>query len=526
MNPLASIKCASRVLVALAAVSGVIFAVGCGSSNSAPPVNPVGFTNGSLTGTYVFSSQGLDSEGLPLSIAGALTSDGNQHITGGTIDIVDVAFDISPNTPPSVAAQTITSGSYTVGSDGRGQAQIKSLYGTYVLNFVLISTSHGLVTEFDGNGGGSGTIDLQTVPSSLAGSYAFSLAGSDGSQNLSSFAAAGAFTLNSGGTVTAGVEDFNDSGAVINEPLTGSATLGSGTAPGSIALTTSSFPLAFDFYPIDSTHFKLIETDYNAFLSGDVFTQPSTSIPTGTMAFTMEGGISAPVATGGFLTYNGTSFSGSEDFNNNGTVVTQAPFSGNAGAAGPVGGRVVVGLTGFSPANQWVVYPSSGGLLMLETDAVNLSVGAAYTQQAGATLPTSQSYGLNLSAFNTSGPNEEDDIAQFTTNSAGFGGVVDINDNFGNGTVTSSQALSGTFPTPIDNTGRGQATTTANGATFVSFFFYAVNSNTFLLLESDTNQIGAGTFELQSTPGAAVAHPVVSLFRPAARSHGALQHKK
>ena len=523
MNPLASTKCVRLVLMALTAIAGIFLTVGCGGSNSSPATNPVGFSNSSLNGTYVFSSQGLDNGGAPLNVAGTFVANGNAGITGGTIDIVDAGFPSIPTT----TAQPITSGSYSVNSDGRGRASLTSAYGTYTLDFVLTSTSQGLVTEFDGNGGGSGTIDMQTAITSLTGSYAFSLAGSDAGGN--SFAAAGAFTLNSSGTITTSVEDFNDDGAVLNEPPTGTATLGSGTGPGAIPLTSTSFPNnSFDFYPIDSTHWKIIETDYNNFLAGDAFSQTSTSIPTGTMAFTMSGGISAPVANGGFLTYNGTSFSGSEDFNNNGNFVQQVAFTGAAGAVGPVGGRVVVGpLSDFTPATQLVVYPSSGGLLMLETDGLNVTNGAAYVQQSGAALSSSQAYGFNLNAFNTSGPFLENDIAQFTTASTGLNGVIDISDNFGNGSISLvSQTLGGTYTIDSPATGRGEVSTTANGSGYVSFIFYAVSNDQFLVLETDSIQIGAGTFEAQSASGsAAVSQAHMSFAHPVVKAHAASRRK-
>jgi len=83
---------------------------------------------------------------------------------------------------------------------------------------------------------------------------------------------------------------------------------------------------------------------------------------------------------------------------------------------------------------------------MLETDTANLTIGSAQVQTAGAAIAASEGYGLNLSAINTSEGEgeffEEDDIAQFTTTSSGFSGVVDINDE---GTTTPNQALAGTY---------------------------------------------------------------------------------
>src|SRR5277367_1105546 len=117
MNPLSSLKCASRVLTTLAAISGIFLTVGCGSSSSTPP-NQNGFSNSSLSGTYVFSSSGLDAEsGFPVALAGAFTANGDGTIaSGGTMDIVDPGITY---TPPSTPAQAITGASYSIGSDGR-----------------------------------------------------------------------------------------------------------------------------------------------------------------------------------------------------------------------------------------------------------------------------------------------------------------------------------------------------------------------------------------------------------------------
>ncbi len=157
---------------------------------------------------------------------------------------------------------------------------------------------------------------------------------------------------------------------------------------------------------------------------------------------------------------------------------------------------------------------------MLETDSLNVTIGAAYAQTS-QTLAASQDYGLNLTAFNTTGGFEEDDIAQFTDTSTGFTGVVDINDE---ALLSFGQTLNGNYTAP-DSAGRGTATTTAGGIAFVSFDFYVVDSSTVLLVETDSNQIGTGTFELQSPTSAAAVRPVVSTIRRVGGKHAALRRK-
>jgi len=537
MNPHACTTRAGRLLMALAAATSILLMAACGSGSGITPPNPEGFSDGSLNGTYVFSSAGSDANGNPLALAGAFAANGNGGITTGTMDVVDPAI-----TPiPSPVAQSISSSSsYRVSTDGRGQATLMSSYGTFVLDFVLTSSAHGLVSEYDGNGTGSGTLDMQTAVTSLsqlAGPYAFSFAGTDSGAN--SFATAGAFVLNSSGVVTAGegIEDFNDGGVPeLDQSLTSNtATLGSGTGPGSITLTTESHSLAYDFYPIDATHIKFIETDYAEFLSGDAFTQTGASIPTNTtMVFTMAGGTSGPIADGGVMTSTdglGDFSGGLEDINNVGVPVTQVPFSGVAGGVAGVGGRVVVNLTGFTPnldnSGQWVIYPFSGGVLLLEADSATVTSGAAYAQTATAfTAPAG--YGLNLSGFNGGG--EVDDIAQFNATTAvspatNLTGTLD--ENVGGG--VDSGSLSGSYAPGAPNSIIATASRSFNGG--FSLAYYVVDSSTAIFVDLDSTasgfpQAAVGTFEAQSTPSsAAMARSHIALVHAAARPHGALRRK-
>jgi hypothetical protein len=533
MNPHACTKYAGRLLMALAAITSILLMAACGSGSSFTPPNQVGFTNGSLNGTYVFSSAGSDTNLAPLALAGAFTANGSGGISGGTMDVVDE--EVAPMSP--VAQAISSSSSYSVGTDGRGQAKLISPYGTFILDFVLMSSSHGLVTEYDGNGTGSGTLDLQTAITSLsqlAGPYAFTLAGAD--TGSAPFASAGAFTLNAGGTTTtAGVEDFNDGGVPeLQESLSGATTLGSGTGPEAIVLTTESHVLDFDFYPIDATHWKLIETDYSNFLSGDAFTQTGASIPTGEMVFTMAGGTQSTgsIANGGVMNSTdglGDFSSGFEDINDDGTAVTQVPFSGNldAGESGPTGGRVFVNLSGFSPASSWVIYPSSGGLLMLEADSATVTLGTAYAQSA-TSFTSPGDYGLNLSGANGGG--EVDDIAQFdvTTDvspAININGILDENV----GGSQDSGGMSGTYTPGSPNAFVVTASNSYIGG--LTLAYYVVDSSTAIFVDLDPStsgfpQVAIGTFEAQSTPGNNVVQQArTSMVHPTVRPHTAMRRK-
>ncbi len=487
---------------------------GCGSGSGitlpvAPPSG--GFSNSNLNGTYVFSVTGSDVNFAFLTMVGTFTANGSGGITGGTVDMNDPLF-----TAPLVN-QPITGGSYTVTSDGRGRATLSTTtpFGSSItVRFVLTSNSHGLVTEYDGFGTGSGTLDLQSTvtQSQIAGSYAFNLTGisSFSSTAEPTLATAGAFTLESNGNVTSGVEDFNNNGnsaGVTNLTIT-SGSVNLSTVPGTATLTTSAGVFNFDVYPVDSTHLKFIEAETTSvpILAGDVFTQ-TTSIPTANV-FTVAGFdsvVGGPFTAAGLIMTDGSSLvtSGSaEDINDAGVPAQVTSFTGSYTAL--TGGRSVLTLNGFANGNsgltgnyQFAAYPSSGGLQLLEIDSAPGSTdGVAYAQTAGATLASAQGYGFNLTGINAgsgSGTFEEDDIAEFTNTSGAFSGIIDVNDQ---GSLAPNQKFAATYTADATIASRAMITPTTNAFNLVS---YQVDSSTAVFVEVDPTQLGLGSFGLQTS---------------------------
>jgi len=524
----------------LVALSTLLFLAACGGSSSPKAVPPPsgGFSKSSLSGTYVFSTSGSESTaGLALVLAGAFTANGAGGITGGSLDVADGNSGVQPT-------QTVTGGSYTISVDGRGLATLDTAIGNFSLDFVLTSNTHGLVTEFDTFGSGSGTLDLQpgTVSQATLTGLTFGLTGVG---TTSSFATVGTVTLDPSGNVTAGFEDFNNGGSpTTNQPIptTSFITVGTGTAPGTAQLVTPFGTLHFDVYAVDSTHLKLTETDGTFILSGDAFT-PGTTLPaSSTIAFTLGGfdSVNLPLAVAGTLPLDANSAisaGGVEDYNDNGIINQSTTITGGFSAIS--GGRSTLTLTGFvnGAANDvastytFAAYPftSNGvsGVELLEIDSSGaigfngVTVGTTFVQTS-TSIAASQGYGLNLSGINiTNGVTaffEEDDIAEFTTTSTGFAGIVDLNDE---GTTTFDQSLSGSYTAPSG--GRGTFTT----SNFVNGNFYAVNGSTLLVLETDSNQIGLGIFEQQGGSGipGAVQSSSVSVLRPVS-PHGFLSRRK
>jgi hypothetical protein len=500
-----------RNCVALLFVVPALLILGaCGGSSkpSAPPTG--GFTVSDLNGTYVFSTTGFDSSasaGL-LAAAGTFSANGNGSITGGTVDV--------NGTDISLFSGAISGGGYTMTADGRGTVTLNGISslpnGNLVLDFVLTSNSHGLVTEFDGDGSGSGTLDLQSS-ATLSGSYAFNLTGVDSGGNL--LQTVGSFTLNDSGTITAGVEDFNDNhnfnqGSSNAFTLTGAVAAGT---PGTATLSTSSDfgPLGFDVYPIDGTHMKFIETTGPVLLAGDAFTQQGTALPTTSTTFVYAmSDFTIPVSVGGLLPIDGQGniSNGLVDVNDNGNAtVGTIIFNGTYAAAGSVGGRTFFNVSGFDVANQFVGYPTTNaGVQLLESDDGGELSGVAFAQSTTASLTASQGYAMNLNAINLSESTKEDDIAEFATNgSSGFNGFIDINDQ---GSLDPQQKYNGTYSLDSPADGRGEFT----NSNYNLGIFYAIDNSTLLFLDAGDNigLVGTGVLQLQNgTQSETASHVIV-----------------
>lgn len=529
----------SRIILPVILTAFGILA-GCGGSSKPIPTPPPsgGFTASNLNGTYIFSTSGTDTNGTPIMIVGAFTACG---CTGGTISGGAISFD--DGSTGVVSNQPITGGTYSVTQDGRGQARLlnSSSLGTITLDFVLESSSGGSVTEFDGNGSGSGSLELQSTvaQSDINGqSYAFLFPGIGANGLL--FSTAGAFTLDSTGAVSTGVQDvvnLNQNATTGMEFFTAQQALaiatsstvavGSGATPGTAQISdVGGSVLTFDVYAISPAHLKFVETDGLQLTSGDVLAQ-QTSLPTGTLAFTMSGVDTSllPFSAGGLLPMSSSTINaGTEDFNDGGITGTSSTVGGSFSTLS--GGRSVLSLSSFENgatnavlgSYTFAAYPSTGGTILLEVDSAGISGGIALAQSS-TSFAGSQGYGVNLSGVNlaNTGFFEEDDIAEFTTTSSGFSGLIDFNDQ---GATAFDKSFSGNYQSL--STGRYSLTSNDfNGN------FYTVDGSTILFLEMDSNQVGTGVFQVQSTPAAAaLSHPHTYLSVPRVVAHTRVKRNK
>jgi len=506
---------------------------GCSSTHSATPPPTGGFSDTNLSGTYVFSTSGSDSSGDFLTMLGTFTACGctGGTISAGSVVMNDPAFVFTAPVP----ALTITGGTYKVGADGRGTAvlttNVATPFGTstIVLDFVLTSTQGGLVTEFDNNGSGSGTLDLQSsvTQAQLAGTLVFNLAGVSSSLGAPE-ATVGSVTLVSGSGT--GVQDVNSN--EIYSPLTITSFAAQVGTPGTATIVASGAPiLNFAVYAISPTHLKIIETDVSPVLAGDMFSQTSSSFPSGELAFTMAGfdySLDAPLAVGGMMNSDGTTTisSGVEDYNDGGgsniTAVNSPPSSFSGGLIASGTGRFLVTLNAFENGAEgatgnytFAAYPSTGGTQLLEIDGSGITGGVAYPQNS-TSFASGQGYGLNLTGSNGA---EVDDIAEFTNTNNTLAGLIDVNNA---GATNAPQNFNGTYTPDTTNLGRGVITTTTGGVNLVS---YTVDGTDSIFIEIDNYQVALGSIGQQASQSqGAIATRMASL-RPKAAARAAWKKK-
>ena len=478
-------------VASLALLLALVALTGCGSGGSTvlspPPTG--GFSNASLKGSYAFAFSGNNNFGF-FSIAGSLQADGNGNITGGSEDV---------STGSGVFPNLAITGTYSIGADGRGTATLLSSLNPITIAFVLLSSQRALVVRFDTLATASGTMDLQNASvfstAALQGGLAFNLGGVDNIGNA--FGSAGNLVADNAGNFSNGIQDFNDDGTVNADlPLSGSWAVGPANGRGTATLTTSLGTLTFAFYIVDANHLKLVEIDAAAILAGDAFRQQgafSNASLNAAFPFTLSGisSTGAFVAGGIFIADgNGTVTGGVEDVNNASNVVPNLVLSGSYSVA--ANGRGTLTLTNPTGTSTFVIYPTTGGVLVMETDTVIVSGGIALAQTGSSFSNASVqgNYGLNFSGLNAGF--EIDGLAQFNAGGTGqLAGALDFNNG---GALFQGLALSGT--TSVNSNGRGTAVLQSSAGT-LHLDFYVVNPSRVLFIEVDPSLPSVGEFDTQ-----------------------------
>jgi hypothetical protein len=486
------------------------------------------FSNTMLVGNYVFEAAGQDITSPAYQVAGVFTADGTGTITGGELTYSDFSV-LDTNIP-------IDSGTYTIGTDGRGTITLVNstdttigVGGTLTLGTVLANSSHALITQFDASATSSGTMDKQTAVDDLTGGFAFAVRG-----NLDvATAIGGVFNVDSPGVISGAgsVGDIDVFGFISNAlTVTGTVTPVADDALGSVTvdLTIGGNATEFIGYIVDDTHIKLIESDTFDITAGQAIGQGAdtgTFVDNTFFSGTFVYGISGDSAFGAAafaaaFSADGTSagvLTGTSSDQSLGATVTTDTFTGTyavdtSGSCATTTPPTCTGRTTAttvfdttSTAGPTLIFYLTGGgnpPLVINTDTFSLGAGIALPQSGPA---VDGAYALNFSAVDsavvdTQG-NEVDGTAQITADgSAGtFSGTGDVNVEDASVspptfTPDSGEPVSGTFTASASADGRFDVPDFTVGNSTFGTALYVADPTQGFIIENDGLQVALGLF--------------------------------
>ena len=418
-------------------------------ASGAEPANFI-LTNTPIS--YAFYLSGLEAlnefDSVPnfYALAGSVSLDGNGNVLGGEQDYNDGVGLNSPEPSPD----TILPGTGALVVDpatGQGTLTLTTnnsslgVGGVETLGVQFVNLNHALIIQFDGTATSSGSMDTQTLSSTLNdGNYAFTLSGVDSDDFAVVYG--GVFSISGSGTAIAGTFDVDDFGAA-NTPTLGTAFSGTITGPdafGRGSITSSALAIQLNYYVVGPEAIRIIDVDNpntgngnDDSAIGSAFGQGTgtfSSASLGSSIFGVESNSlgSLYAAAGMFTTVpgGGTSgtFTGIADDNEfgYGLLVPKAPISGSYTimdngygnltiTAGDLGDVSVLGMYMTDP-NLNLNDPNNttsglGGALLADLDGFTLNGTGVLTPQTDtSTASFAGSYAFGAQAYNDGrGPN-------------------------------------------------------------------------------------------------------------------------
>jgi hypothetical protein len=511
MNPLASSKCARRSLIALAAMTGILFTVGCGSSGSIPSLGG-GFSNSKLKGQYVISQTGIGVEQLtvgtgvaPFSETIVFTADGSGKLTATVDDFDQVGGPYNLKSP--------VTGTYSIASDGTGSLNIGGSNG-FNYAITMIDDSHFYIIEQDLFATASGLGEKQDTTAFTAapsGTFVFK------AHNLRISSRVGGITVTAG--AIAGTEDFLSLGSLSsNLPVTTSVAM---TAPdangrGTFKLTDGS---SFNYYVVNSGKFYIMSNSTSGSLEigqAELQVPPAggfslaTLPPAASYVFGSSGDTSvsgtAGIHSAGVFTTDGNgnivagsgTIPGAVDYVQDTTVNSNLAVSGgtytlDASGHGEIDLTLSVGTIKqkFWMVNEARAYFLANSTLAVEDGTFSVQQGAPFTALSSQAAFVMDGFDV---AF-------KDRVGLFKSTSGGFNWNQAANSfdaTQGIGTLTAT-ATNGTYQVSSN----GRVAVVVNGVT-TSVVFYLSSANTGFMVQEDTNSLGGvndigGSFTQQAS---------------------------
>ena len=493
-----------------------------------------------VVGTYTYYMNGWTKRG-PYSVVGSVVLDGQGNITGGEQD----AFNTDTSNLFTDDAIQPATGAVVIGSDGRGTITLTpTLAPAETLSITVVNTKHILITQFDLAATTTGSMDLQTAPTSLpTGRNAFALI-----DTYDALVYGGVYSSVDSSTITTGEIDADFQGETdIDDVVSGAYTAPDAAGRGTISLSLPTFSreevdvassdgpaskgpseqtMQFAYYVVGPEVFRLIEIDSNFFATGSVYGQGSAAYTDNSLAgsyvFDLFGeedfGFGIWSSTGQFTSNGEGGFSaGVADVNQGtgspvlaGSLTDASYFYDSDGYAGfEVSGETTGGLSVFGvyliDPNLNIADPNSstggGGALMLDLDENSLGAGFIVPQASGPTFDGNYAITQDGLYQTESVFSYFDLVGQVNSDGTStFSGLADYNDLLNTG-LNPGITVAGTYTPDGANPGRTTAQVTLAGALVPNnITIYQASSNLLLHVDVDADTEGLGVLEQQQLP--------------------------
>ena len=467
--------------------------------------------NQGIAGNFAFYVTGFDAGQSTYSLAGAVNIAADGTLTG------EQDFNNGFGVESPAGGDMITGGSLSVGANGAGTLTLVTnnpnpaigVNGTETFTVNFVNSSHALIIQSDGSATSSGSLDLQTLPSTLDSNFAFALTGV-GTQGFI-VTTGGVFTI-TGGTAINGTVDVNDATLTTLVPPQANPSLGNsftGTlmpadnfGRGAMTTDNAEIGMTLAYYVIGPKAIRLVVTSPDATDTnpgptavGSAFSQGSgtfsnTSIGNSVFIDQANAGGNLFDAVGQIVPTSGT-FTGVAD--NNETAFLGAGMFADAAT---ISGTYTIGTNGYGSlsitmANGtpgglldlnnlgiYLVDPSvnvndpnnssgGGGALVVDLDVNLAGVGVLVPQTATTGFSGNYALGLQDLIPTTAASGEVDFVGNAVagTNLVGSGTLSDPGNLFGLGTVDTA-SFSAPITADATNAGRYEITpftVTVNG---------------------------------------------------------------
>jgi len=407
-------------------------------------VNVTISTSGGLAGNYSFYVSGWDgNQSNVYSLAGSVTIGADGTLTGE-----QDYNDGSGVTSPQPAGDMITSGSLSFDPvAGLGTLTLITnnthvgVNGTETLSLNFVNNNHALIIQADGSATSSGSFDLQTLPSTLAGGYSFTVGGAGSTGNTLFFG--GVFSV-SGTSLTSGIFDENHAGSLaLNHAFTGM--LSAADSFGRGTLTGTGMAGTINYYVIGPEAIRLIDVDTAGTFVGSAFGQGAGNFTVGSTnsVFSVESNLAGNLFTTiGEIFPSGANFTGVADLNEVDFAVGDAvPISGTFSVGTNGYGNFTITSANLADVTTFGVYATDpnlnlndpnnvtsggGGALVVDLDPNVPGWGVMVPQTDNATASFTGNYAVGLQDLNVEG--EFDFVGNATASGTAFSGTGTLSD--------------------------------------------------------------------------------------------------